>query len=109
MNFVTALQTSVAGGTTRRHFLKCAALAVGGTGLFAKSAPKMTKTANSATWAYVGTSRAPQDLERGKANGRGILLYEMNPGTGALTRRDFFPHDWSPGWLALARGGAFLY
>jgi 6-phosphogluconolactonase (cycloisomerase 2 family) len=37
------------------------------------------------------------------------LLFEMNPSTGALSRRDFFPHSSNPAWLAIPPSGACLY
>jgi 6-phosphogluconolactonase len=56
--------------------------------------------------AYVGTDTKPVD---GAANGRGIYLFEMDPGTGGLSLIKLAAETDSPSWLALAPSGKFLY
>ncbi|HZU28366.1 MAG TPA: lactonase family protein [Bryobacteraceae bacterium] len=79
----------------RRDLLKAAAVLTGGAALSAK-------TSRSAVLAFVGTYET-------KASRSGILVYEVAPQTGALSRRDFFPHHFNPFWLALSASGEFLY
>lgn len=59
--------------------------------------------------AYVGTYSSPQGPEGSKGRGQGIYLFEMNPATGALTRRDVIADPSNPAWLALNKPKTRLY
>ena len=59
--------------------------------------------------AYVGTYSSPQGPEGSKGNGSGILLFEMNPLTGALEKRDVFEDGTNPSWLAIHPSKEYLY
>jgi len=83
----------------RRDFLKALAI-------------MSTTTANAQNkkpLLYVGTYSSPAGPEGSHGNGEGIYLFEMDPATGALNRRDLFNNDSNPSWLALDRTGTHLY
>jgi 6-phosphogluconolactonase len=84
----------------RRRFLQSAAAA------FAVSVPARGA---GAALAYVGTYSSPQGPEGSKGYGKGIYLYQMNPSTGVLTRRELFANDANPSWLAFDPSRTHLY
>src|SRR5579863_5866184 len=89
------------GKTSRRVFLKdAAALSMTGPTL-ARAQQNQPSLANRPILAYVGTYSSPQGPEGSKGNGEGIYLFEMNPSTGDLSRREVFPDASNPSWLAL--------
>ncbi len=59
--------------------------------------------------AYVATYSAVQGPEGSRGRGQGIYLFEMDPATGALTRRDLFPSEMNPSWLAFDAARTRLY
>lgn len=59
--------------------------------------------------AYVATYSAAHGPEGSRGRGQGIYLFEMDAATGALTRRDLFPSDVNPSWLAVDPTRAHLY
>jgi len=59
--------------------------------------------------AYVGTYSSPEGPEGSRGNGEGIYLFEVNPSTGALIKRETFATGDNPSWLALAPSRAHLY
>lgn len=61
------------------------------------------------TLAYVATYSSPQGPEGSRGRGQGIYLFEMNPASGALTRRDLFLNDANPSWLAFHPSLTHLY
>jgi 6-phosphogluconolactonase len=94
---------------SRRLFLKSAtALAVGGAAL-APARQKQTPRGKGPVLAYVGTYSSPQGPEGSKGNGQGIYLFEMDPGTGALSQREVFSDDSNPSWLAFDPSRTHLY
>jgi 6-phosphogluconolactonase (cycloisomerase 2 family) len=84
---------------SRRGFLQNAAAAAVSARAFAQSR----------RLAYVGTYSNPAGPEGSKGNGKGIYLFEMDPGTGALKLLELFANDSNPSWLALDRARARLY
>lgn len=58
---------------------------------------------------YIGSYSNPLGPEGSKGNGPGITLFEMDPATGALSRRAVFASDANPSWLAWNREGTVLY
>jgi 6-phosphogluconolactonase len=60
-------------------------------------------------FAYVGTYSAKQGPEGSAGKGDGIYLFEMHRSTGELTRREVFPNDANPSWLALDPTATHLY
>jgi 6-phosphogluconolactonase len=90
--------------TSRRGFLKSVALAAAPA--FAQLQPK---AARRPILAYVGTYSSPAGPEGSKGRGEGIYLFEMNPHTGALIRRETFANSSNPSWLALDPSGSLLY
>jgi 6-phosphogluconolactonase len=59
--------------------------------------------------AYVGTYSSPQGPEGSKGNGQGIYLFEMDPSTGTLAKRELFEDGSNPSWLAFHPSGNYLY
>ena len=59
--------------------------------------------------AYAGSYSSPQGPEGSHGNGEGIYLFQMNPETGALTRRAVFPNAANPSWLAFDPSETHLY
>jgi 6-phosphogluconolactonase len=97
------------GRQSRRYFLKnAAALSVGGS-LVARARQKQAHRGNGPILAYVGTYSSPQGPEGSKGHGQGIYLFEMNPGTGALSQREVFPDPSNPSWLAFDPSRTHLY
>jgi 6-phosphogluconolactonase len=96
--------------TSRRRFLEgAAAFGVTGTAL-ARARRSRASSTGRPILAYVGTySSSSQGPEGGRANGKGIYLYEMNPATGALTQREVFADALNPSWLALDPSRTHLY
>jgi 6-phosphogluconolactonase len=67
------------------------------------------RRANGPILAYVGSYSSPQGPEGSKGHGEGIYLFEMNPGTGALSQREVFPDPSNPSWLAFNPSRTHLY
>jgi 6-phosphogluconolactonase (cycloisomerase 2 family) len=59
--------------------------------------------------AYAGTYSSPKGPEGSKGYGKGIVLFQMNPSTGALTLRETFASDGNPSWLAFDPSRTHLY
>jgi 6-phosphogluconolactonase len=83
----------------RRSFLKTAVA-------FAAALP--ARGADSVL-AYAGTYSSPKGPEGSKGYGKGIVLFQMNPSTGALTLRETFASDGNPSWLAFDPSRTHLY
>ncbi len=84
----------------RREFTKRAALLAAGSLARASLRPLR---------AYVGTYSSPQGPEGSKGRGSGIYLFDMDPQSGALTKRDVFKDETNPSWLALNKARTHLY
>ena len=93
---------------SRRGFVAATTLAAAGASLRAVAQPSPTQ-ANRPLFAYVGTYSSPQGAEGSKGNGKGIYLFEMNRGTGALIEREVFANESNPSWLALSPERTHLY
>jgi 6-phosphogluconolactonase (cycloisomerase 2 family) len=87
---------------SRRDLLKAAAIAA--TGVRAAEAQSKRPVL-----AYVGTYSSPQGPEGSKGNGGGIYLYEMDPATGRLSKREVFESAANPAWLAFDPSRTHLY
>lgn len=66
-------------------------------------------SAASPVLAYAGTYSSPEGPEGSKGYGEGIYLFEMNPATGALKRRELFRNGSNPSWLALDASRTHVY
>lgn len=86
--------------TSRRAFLQS------GAGL---AAAGLACAAESPLLAYAGGYTSLQGPEGSVGRGSGIFLFEMNPSTGALTKKDLFPNELNPSWLALSPSKSHLY
>lgn len=96
------------GKTSRRAFLKGAtALGVTGTAR-ARARQSRAKPGSAPTLAYVGTYSA-QGPEGGAGHGEGIYVFHIDPSTGALSKREVFPSDANPAWLAFDPSRTHLY
>ncbi|HZT38932.1 MAG TPA: lactonase family protein [Bryobacteraceae bacterium] len=78
-------------------------------GALAAAPAGLAQRQTSRRLAYVGTYSALQGPEGSRGRGQGIYLFEMDPATGALTRRDLYPSDANPSWLALDPARTRLY
>lgn len=58
---------------------------------------------------YIGSYSSPQGPEGSHGNGQGIYIFEMNPATGSLARREIIPNPANPSWLALDTSHTHLY
>lgn len=86
--------------TSRRDVLKTAAALALPARAFAQRKPML---------AYVGTYSSPEGPEGSRGNGEGIYLFEVNPSTGALKKREVFATPDNPSWLALDPAQTHLY
>jgi 6-phosphogluconolactonase len=84
----------------RRSFLKTAA---------AFAAAALPAWGADSVLAYAGTYSSPKGPEGSKGYGKGILLFQMNTSTGALTPRETFASDANPSWLAFDPSRTHLY
>src|ERR1700758_4698126 len=85
---------------SRREFLNGGTAAVLCELAFAGIAKSRTKRPTRPLLAYVGTYSSPQGPEGAFGHGRGIYLFEVDPGSGALREREVFPSESNPAWLA---------
>jgi 6-phosphogluconolactonase len=100
---------------SRRNFLKsAAALALAGPAL--ACAPEggvqqtqQAKPSGKPRLLCVGTYSSPEGPEGSPGHGQGIYLYEMDPATGALTKRGMLANPNNPSWLALSPDKTHLY
>jgi 6-phosphogluconolactonase (cycloisomerase 2 family) len=100
-------QRNLIGKTTRRRFLATASATAAP--LLARGSQGPGKSASRPILTYVGTYSSPQGPEGAKGRGQGIYLFEMNPATGVLTRRECFPNDGNPAWLTFDPTRTHLY
>ncbi len=102
-------QHDLQGGTSRRGFLKGAAV-LGFLGpKIAWALENRAKSAKGSILAYVGTYSSPQGPEGSKGNGQGIYLFQMDPSTGALSLRKLFKNGSNPSWLTFDSSRTHLY
>jgi len=95
---------------SRRGFVKgAAALAVTAPAAVEDPRNQAKSSKSGPILAYVGTYSSPQGPEGGPGNGEGIYLFEMDPATGVLRRREVFPDDSNPSWLAFDPSRTHLY
>jgi hypothetical protein len=90
--------------SSRRAFLKSAAMFAGAAGLVAGQG-----TTRRSPLLYIATYSSPQGPEGSKGYGEGIYLFEMNPANGRLSKRDVFQNPNNPSWLAFDPARAHLY
>ncbi len=92
--------------TSRRKFIQGAsALALANSQI--SSALNLRGRANGGkVFAYVGTDTTAID---GKANGKGIYLFEMDPASGGLSQVKLAAEATSPSWLCLDPSQRYLY
>jgi 6-phosphogluconolactonase len=89
--------------TSRRTVLKGATALAGAWNATAAPRPR------SSHLVYVGSYSSPQGPEGSVGYGGGIYLFEMDPVTGALSKRELFQNGANPSWLALDKSRTHLY
>jgi 6-phosphogluconolactonase len=94
---------------SRREFVSGATSVVLGELVFAGMARSRTKRPTRPLLAYVGTYSSPQGPEGAVGRGKGIYLFEVDAGSGALREREIFPSDANPAWLAFDPSQKCLY
>lgn len=97
------------GQTSRRSFLRAAAVAASMSPALARAAQSSSQPISRRTLMCVGTYSSPQGPEGARGRGQGIYLFEMNPANGALTQREIVPNGANPSCLALHPSSAYLY
>lgn len=71
--------------------------------------PAIAGAAEHPILGYAGTYSSPQGPEGSKGNGSGVVLFQMNPSNGLLTKREVFEDGSNPSWLALHPSQNYLY
>ena len=100
---------------SRRSFLKASAILAGATPLLTGSLHARAGDATRPLMAYVGTFSAPirnplpTQVDRPAGNGRGIHLFQVDRGTGALTPAGAYEMGTSPSFVVLNAAGTRLY
>jgi 6-phosphogluconolactonase (cycloisomerase 2 family) len=100
---------------SRRSFLKTSIALAGAGPIVASSLMAQTGANKAPIIAYVGTYSSPLPIVRPgqvdlpAGNGRGIHLFDVDRGTGALAPRGVFEQATSPSCLALNSSGTRLY
>jgi 6-phosphogluconolactonase (cycloisomerase 2 family) len=75
----------------------------------ARAGRSLSNPASRRILAFVGTYSSPQGPEGSIGRGRGIYVFEMNPATGALTRREIIASEANPSCLAFHPSAKYLY
>jgi 6-phosphogluconolactonase len=100
---------------SRRSFLKATATLAAGGPLLELAQAETVKPAKGSLLAYVGTFSSPLPIIRPgqvdlpAGNGRGIHIFEVDRGTGALTPRGIFESPTSPNCLVINAAGTRMY
>src|SRR6266436_5537890 len=100
---------------SRRSFLKTSAVLAGSAPLLAGAIQAQSKGSKAPLMAYVGTFSSPlrdvlpTQVDLPPGNGRGIHLFQVDRGTGAMTPRGVYELGTSPSCLALNAAGSRLY
>ena len=100
---------------TRRSFLKTSVAFAGTAPLMTGMLQAQTGEAVGPLMAYVGTFSSPlgdvlpTQVDLPPGNGRGIHLFQVDRGTGAMTPAGIFEMGTSPGCLAVNTAGTHLY
>src|SRR5579863_3853080 len=97
-------ETSPHRHSSRRAFLRSAAMFAGAAGL-----GQGQETTRRLPLVYVATYSSPEGPEGSKGNGEGIYLFEMDPANGRLSRRAVFQSADNPSWLAFDPARTYLY
>jgi 6-phosphogluconolactonase (cycloisomerase 2 family) len=111
----TAAFTMTPRDTTRRSFLKSTAALAGAAHLTGGLVRAQPKAGGRPLLAYVGTFSSPlrdvlpTQVDLPPGNGRGIHLFRVDRGTGALTAAGVHEMGISPSHLALNAAGTRLY
>src|SRR5688572_16963652 len=109
------MQSPVYSKVSRRSFLKASAVLAGSAPLIAAGVQAPTSGHKGALMAYVGTFSSPlrdvlpTQVDLPPGNGRGIHLFQVDRGSGALTASGVFELGTSPNCLAVNVAGTRLY
>lgn len=101
--------------SSRRSFLKQAALAAGGTALSSDTLRAQDDRSERPLMAYVGTFSSPlgdvlpTQVDLPPGNGRGVHLFEVDRSSGALQAAGVVPMGTSPSCLVINAAGDRMY
>jgi 6-phosphogluconolactonase len=95
--------------TSRRRFVRGATTVALAHWALPRLASAATNRPVQTVLAYVGTYSSPQGPEGAVGRGKGIYLFEIDSGSGALVQREVFLSDSNPSWLALDPSQKYLY
>jgi 6-phosphogluconolactonase len=91
---------------TRRTFIQGASALAIAYSPIASALNVPSRPRGGKVFAYVGTDTSAID---GKANGKGIYLFELDPGSGQLSFLKLAAETRSPSWICLDPSGRYLY
>ena len=94
------------GETSRRNFLKRAAALGPGASAFAEATPGR---AGGTVLVYVGSYTLPAGPDGMIGRGAGIYIFELDPATGALKRRELIKRNTNPSFMAYDAAGKYMY
>jgi 6-phosphogluconolactonase (cycloisomerase 2 family) len=103
------LKLSISENTSRRGFLKGAAVLGVAAPLLGRAQQAQAGPGHNKIFAYVGSYSRPQGPDNSIGRGQGIYIFEMNPADGALTQREIIRRDTNPSFTALDSARKHLY
>src|SRR5687767_778098 len=110
-----SMQNPVLSKISRRSFLKTSVVLAGSAPLLAEVIQAQMPGRKGPLMAYVGTFSSPlrdmlpTQVDLPPGNGRGIHVFQVDRGTGALTASGVYELGTSPSCLALNATGTHLY
>lgn len=96
-------------GVSRRRFVTTAAALSTTLPVLVRAGQSGSGRKGRTRLACVGTYSSPQGPEGSKGRGQGLCLFEMDPSTGALNKREVFEDYSNPSCLALDPSKKYLY
>ena len=97
------------GGSSRRQFLKSAAVLGGAIPALADTQESQRDAGHRPIFAYVGSYSLPEGPDGSIGRGQGIYVFELNPVTGDLVQREVIHRDTNPSFTALDSSRKHLY
>ncbi len=103
------MERLIFGGSSRREFLKSAAVLGGAIPALADAQESRRDVGRRPIFAYVGSYSLPEGPDGSIGRGQGIYVFELNPVTGDLVQREVIHRDTNPSFTALDSSGTHLY
>jgi len=100
------LPSDSAQSTSRRKFIQCASALALANSQISSALNLKGRRKGDKVFAYVGTDTSAID---GKGNGKGIYLFELDPGSGQLSFVKLAAEAKNPSWLCLDPSQRYLY